>query len=521
MLNPPVPDISIIIPAKDEERRLPTFLLDVISFCQASAQQYEIIVVDDGSRDGTSAVVEKFQAKFARLHLIVLKKNRGKGYAVKQGVLRARGNIVLFMDADGSTPPSMIEEYTPLLSGGNDIVIGSRVVADEKHRVQARGYRKLVGQVFNYFVHRFLMPDIMDTQCGFKMFRREVVRPLFGRLNIKGFGFDLELLYLARLLGYRVAEVPVDWRHVDASKTNLISDSWRMLMNIFQIRNWHAYSGAVMARHMSTAEIDAMHSAEEDHWWFQAKRNLVRQLVGPLGGTRPRLLDAGCGTGLNLRQWDASAECFGCDAMFPALQHTRGAGGGCLAQCDLERLCYRDGTFDVITALDVIEHVPDPERVVGEISRVLKAGGRVIITVPAFKFLWSPHDEALSHFRRYHRRELRGLLEDAGLPVVRMGYHYCAVFLLVAPLRVFKRLFSGQERPRSDTAVPPPPWVNRLLARWQGWELALSRYLSLPFGTTLYAIVEGRPSVSNISYRFQRPEESAVSPDGLLQPTES
>lgn len=516
-----MPDISIIIPAKDEERRLPSFLLDVISFCQASPQRYEIIVVDDGSRDGTAAVVEKFQSKFDGLHLISLRQNRGKGYAVKQGVLRAGGEIVLFMDADGSTPPAMIEEYLPLLAAGNDIVIGSRVVSDSKHRVHAKSYRKVVGQVFNFFVHRLLMPDILDTQCGFKMFRREVVRPVFGRLNITGFGFDLELLYLARLLGYRVKEVPVDWRHVDASKTNLISDSWRMLVNIFQIRNWHAYTGGPITPHMSPAEIDAMHRAEQEHWWFQSKRNLIRQLVGELDAERTRLLDAGCGTGLNLRQWDSRAECHGCDAMLPALQHTGRATAGRLAQCTLEQLCYRDATFDVITALDVIEHVPDPEQVVAEMKRVLRAGGRIVVTVPAFKFLWSPHDEALSHYRRYHRGELRRLLQDAGLPVTRLGYHFCGVFLIAAPLRIWKRLFPGREQPQSDTARLPPKWLNRVLVRWQTWELALSRVIPLPFGTTLYAVVEGMPSAANISSRFQRRDDRAVQPDNHLQSTQS
>lgn len=497
------PDITIIIPAKDEESRLPSFLLDVISFCQASAQTYEIIVVDDGSRDNTAAVVEKFQPKFARLHLIVLRQNRGKGYAVKQGMWHASAPLVVFMDADGSTPPAMIEEYAPLLAQDADIVIGSRVLSDGKHRIQAKGHRKFIGQVFNFFVHRFLMPDILDTQCGFKMFRRECIRPLFGRLNISGFGFDLELLYLARLLGFRVREVPVNWRHVDASKTNLVTDSWRMLVNIFQIRNWHAYSAAVIPPHMSEAEIEAMHAAEQKHWWFQSKQKLVRRLLDADLPPGTRLLDAGCGTGLNLQNLAGVGECAGCDAMFPALRFSRKNGARWLAQCDLSRLSFRDGSFDVITALDVVEHVPEPERVIAEIKRVLKDRGRFIVTVPAFKFLWSPHDEALSHYRRYHRRELRQLLEDGGLQVERLGYHYCLAFLIAAPVRVLKRMFRRKANPQSDTAAPVPDWINAVMTGWQAVELYLSRYIPLPFGTTLYAVVCGPVGESNVQCRFQ------------------
>jgi len=232
-------DISIIIPAKDEAKRLPSFLDNLIPYCQNSVKQYEIIVVDDGSSDNTAILARDFQAKFSRLKVIRLNKNRGKGYAVKTGLFEACGDIVLFLDADGSTMPDEIENNLHFLKEGYDIVIGSREVKDDKHLVTAKYYRKMIGQVFNFFVHLLLFKEIKDSQCGFKMFRKETIRPIFSQVNIQGFGFDLEVLYLAFKLDYRIKEVPVNWHHVDESKINLIMDSLRMFINIFQVRIWH------------------------------------------------------------------------------------------------------------------------------------------------------------------------------------------------------------------------------------------------------------------------------------------
>ena len=503
-------DISVIIPAKDEEKRLPSFLLDVIGFCQASEYRYEIIVVDDGSSDGTSELVEKFQNKFARLHLVTLHRNRGKGHAVRQGFLRASGKVVMFMDADGSTPPAMIEEHYPLFDQGYDVVIGSRVVADGKHRVQARRYRKWIGQIFNFLVHRLLLADVRDTQCGFKMFRAQTVRPLFSRLNIPGFGFDLEVLYLAQKFGYKIKEVPVDWRHVDESKTNLITDSWTMLINILQIRIWHLSRAFAAVPHMSADEIRLMNENEGEHWWFQSKNALVKQKIVSSATDVPQILDAGCGTGLNMQFLSELGNCFGCDAQWDALQFSQSAGAVQLAQCNLEQLCYRPDSFDLITVLDVLEHTAEPERVLAEFKRIVKDNGRIVLTVPAFKFLWSPHDEALSHFRRYHRRELKILLEDAGLRVDELGYHFCLAFVMAAPIRLVKRLNSRGKKLRSDTDEMPPQWLNRLLLGWQGFERKLGSMVPLPFGTTLYAVITNDPlAPQNVTLSFQ---ESCMEP---------
>jgi dolichyl-phosphate beta-glucosyltransferase len=232
-------DITIVIPAKDEELRLPQFLQTLIVYCRENPLRYEIIVVDDGSTDRTAQQVLQLKESFTELTLISLGRNHGKGYAVKQGLLSAHGNIVLFMDADGSTPASEIKENLRFFQEGYDIVIGSRVLPSPTAKVKALTHRKGIGWVFNSIVSTFLIKGIKDTQCGFKMFRREIIRPLWEDIQIQGFGFDLEVLYLAQKMNYRIKEVPVNWTHVGKSKVHLIKDSWRMLVNIFQVRSLH------------------------------------------------------------------------------------------------------------------------------------------------------------------------------------------------------------------------------------------------------------------------------------------
>jgi len=231
--------ISIIIPAKDEEKRLPHFLRKVIDYCRQSVHSYEIIIVDDGSKDQTAKVSLTFQKEFPSLKVTSLERNHGKGYAVKQGFFAALGEIVLFLDADGSTSPEEIERHLHWLQEGYDIVIGSRVLSDGQSQVKALTYRKWMGGIFNFLVSRLLIKDIKDTQCGFKMFRSSLIPAIFGRLYLEGFGFDLEVLYLAQKMNLRVKEVAVNWSHVDGSKINLIKDSLQMFWNIIEIKKWH------------------------------------------------------------------------------------------------------------------------------------------------------------------------------------------------------------------------------------------------------------------------------------------
>jgi dolichyl-phosphate beta-glucosyltransferase len=244
------PDLSIVIPAFNEEARLGPTLRDYMAYCRRGGRRVEVIVVDDGSLDRTSLVVNTLASEFPELRLIRLAENQGKGHAVRSGVVNALGRLVLFADADGATPLSEVERLEAALEGGADLAIGSRALQDASVRVRARLYRRVIGRIFHRMVETLTVPGVKDTQCGFKLFRGSVAHELFSRMRIRGFSFDVEVLMMAQHRGYRIAEVPVNWTHVPGSKVNLVTDSVRMVRDLFVIRG-RCLSGQYNSPHMA------------------------------------------------------------------------------------------------------------------------------------------------------------------------------------------------------------------------------------------------------------------------------
>lgn len=232
--------ISVVIPAYNEERRIGASLAAIISYLDSGQEDYEIVVVDDGSRDGTAATVEQAQgAAGGRVRLLRMPENRGKGAAVRAGVLASRGAEVLLSDADLATPIEELAKLRARLSDGCDMVVGSRVLDGSDIRVRQHPARALMGRIFNIIVRTLLIGGIRDTQCGFKLFRGPAARELFAAASVDGFAFDVEILLLARSR-YRVAEVPVVWRHVEQSKVSPGRDAARMLVDIVKL-SWRRH----------------------------------------------------------------------------------------------------------------------------------------------------------------------------------------------------------------------------------------------------------------------------------------
>lgn len=232
-------DISIIVPAFNEERRLPPTLIDIIDYFDKHSASYEVIVVDDGSSDQTASVVEKFERVRPQVRLIRLPKNYGKGHAVRLGVLNSHGLKVLFADADGATPIAEVTRLLNALDGGAEIAIGSRAAYSSETKVSTVFYRKLLGRVFNGCVNFLILPGISDTQCGFKIFSKSAAAFLFQNQKSDRFSFDVELLYLARKVGLKITEVPINWQNIPGSKVNLIVDSLKMFRDIFRFKLIH------------------------------------------------------------------------------------------------------------------------------------------------------------------------------------------------------------------------------------------------------------------------------------------
>lgn len=235
------PVLSIIVPSYNEELRLPPSLTAIADYIQKSGRETEVLVVDDGSNDRTAAVAESFRDRIPLLHVVRNGENRGKGYSVRHGMTEARGDIVLFTDADLSAP---IEEADKLISALDtyDVAIGSRALDRSLIAVHESGFREFAGIVFNKIVRLVLWLPFVDTQCGFKAFRREKCKIIFEQQLIERFGFDPELLYLARHHGLKAIEIPVRWAHSPATKVNMLRDSVQMFVDVFTIR-WNALLG--------------------------------------------------------------------------------------------------------------------------------------------------------------------------------------------------------------------------------------------------------------------------------------
>ncbi|MBN2266352.1 MAG: glycosyltransferase family 2 protein [Candidatus Aminicenantes bacterium] len=228
--------LSVVIPTYNKAARLLAGLEAVRAYLEGKPYAAEIVVVDDGSTDGTAEAARAALAGGGPSRVIRREKNLGKGASVREGVLAASGEIILFCDDDMSTPIEELDKALAALEAGADVVVGSRALPDSEIRVRQRRPREWLGKAFNLLVRLFLLEGYRDTQCGFKAFRREAARDIFPRLRTPGFGFDVEVLVLCRELGYRVAEIPVVWCDARPSRVRIFKGSWGMLKDLWRIK---------------------------------------------------------------------------------------------------------------------------------------------------------------------------------------------------------------------------------------------------------------------------------------------
>jgi glycosyltransferase involved in cell wall biosynthesis len=239
------PKLSIVIPAYNEERRLSATLAAVFAYLERQSYSFEVIVSDDGSTDGTLAIVEDFARSHPQLRAL-RNEHRGKGCTVRAGIQQAAGEIVLFSDADLSAPIEELDRLLPCFESGCEVVIGSRQ-GEGARRIGEPLFRHVMGRVFNYIVSLVTISGIRDTQCGFKAFSARAAAQIFRSTLLYGdsapvirdamvTGFDVEVLFLAHKLGYEIREVPVRWNYDAHSKVNPIKDSWRNFCDVLKVR---------------------------------------------------------------------------------------------------------------------------------------------------------------------------------------------------------------------------------------------------------------------------------------------
>lgn len=230
------PRLAVIIPAYNEAQRIQPTLERIRDYLARQPYSWTVTVVSDGSRDETNAIVQAFAEANEGFALDAYTPNRGKGYAVRRGMLAQDADTILFSDADLAAPIEEIEKLWPHVEAGSPIAIGSRPLRDSRLEVRQPLYRELLGRAFNKAVQMLAIRGIQDTQCGFKLFERDVARDVFSRCKVDGFGFDFESLMIAKDLGYRIAEVPIRWSHQEGSKVVLMRDGPRMLGELVRLR---------------------------------------------------------------------------------------------------------------------------------------------------------------------------------------------------------------------------------------------------------------------------------------------
>ncbi|MBI5707609.1 MAG: glycosyltransferase family 2 protein [Armatimonadetes bacterium] len=231
-----VPRLAVLVPAYNEQARIVPTLKRLREYLSAQSYTWSVTVVSDGSKDETPNLVAAFCEENPGFSLIASNPNRGKGYVVRRGMLEVEAELLLFSDADLAAPIEEIEKLFPSIEQGADVAIGSRPLKESNLEIRQPLYRELLGRAFNMAVQLLAIRGIKDTQCGFKLFKRDVARDVFSRCKLEGFSFDFEALLIARDLGYKIAEVPIRWRHQEGSKVVLMRDGPRMIRDLIKLR---------------------------------------------------------------------------------------------------------------------------------------------------------------------------------------------------------------------------------------------------------------------------------------------
>ena len=255
MLTMP-PTYSFVLPAYNESERLGMSLPKVLDYIHRRQLSAEVVVVNDGSKDDTAAIVRAFAAEHPEVRLLENPGNRGKGYSVRHGMLEAKGDVLLFTDSDLSSPIAEADKLFSAIENGADVVIGSRWLQAELQTERQPWHRQLFGRCFNLGLRLVLGLKFRDTQCGFKAFRREAAQQIFPRQRIERWGFDPELLFLARKFHLRTVEVPVQWAHDERSKINPLRDGMKMGVEMLSVR-WNDLKGVYKEPALTVAAVAA------------------------------------------------------------------------------------------------------------------------------------------------------------------------------------------------------------------------------------------------------------------------
>ena len=523
-VTPVIPARSLVIPMYNEAGRIRS-TLTTLARSPLNGPELEIVLVDDGSLDGTVDVAEKVLANVGLYDaaVLTLDGNRGKGAAVRHGMLRASGLTRVYVDADLSVTMDDIERcFTLIEEGTAEVVYATRAHAGSDLRHSQPAHRVASGRAFNFFLRRMGLTAERDTQCGLKGFSASAANALFGALRTNGFAFDVELLARARHDGIRTSPMAVSWNHSDGSRVRPLRDGLDMARSAIAIRRavgperpleraawperpleraaWperpleraarpERTDGATI---MAPEAYSSMALVEADHWWFRGKHELV---IGEIERHTPHgglVVDVGAGTGGFLGAVRAHGHpAIGVEYDGDALElASRAHPQHALVRGSATALPLRDGVAVAVTALDLIEHLDDDVAALGSFARVVDVGGVVIVAVPAYSWMWSEHDVRLGHRRRYTRRQLTAVAQQAGLEVIRCTHFHS---WLTPPAFALRRTPLGRlmKRPAEEASYVNPS-VNQWLYRVTRLERTALGRVAIPVGLSIL-LVARRP----------------------------
>jgi len=500
-MRPSAGPVSVVVPVFNETARLGAALEQLLDFAAGFGPGSELVFVDDGSTDGTPALLEASRGGPVGVR-VLRRAHEGKGAAVQAGILAACCPIVAFCDVDLATPLDELGRIVGVAAQGV-LAIGSRGLPTSRLGTREHRLRETLGKSFNRAAQLLVTPGIADTQCGAKAAPRSLWMQILGAGAEPGFAWDVEVIARALAGGHRVVEVPITWNHQPGSAIRVARDGAQMLAALPRIRRRvrssrratapqtvpAARSDPAGSRTPAAGVFDdenaaTLAAAETAHWWFRSRAAYVNWALGRFAPRQGWLVDLGAGGGgVTARlAWDPAAVLAveGNERLAEQAAHGQRI---LTARADVSAPPIRPRSVAVVCLLDVVEHSPTPVALLRAGASLLSADGVFVVTVPGHPWLWSRADDALGHQRRYARRSLRVELEAAGLRVEYVGHIFS---WLVAPVWLRRRVM----RPDSpelglDTRGSVIDAIALVLT---ASERALLRFTSLPVGTSVLAI---------------------------------